>query len=278
MAKRENQPTSEPLTVGDIFLIPLVNEMLGACRVLRKVGEVPGESAFEAWFVVGCDWIGIEAPHLDELSLRRPLPLTHHYHAAMGRNQFAAVVVAGPVPHDFRRIGSVQPSEYERSLRCPYECNWDALRDTVLTQWRWDHEREAVLAEDAIKAAQFKARHAEVERQRREAVKHMTYAQFREQRLFRDWGPPTPRNMIAASRKLMNETATRLEALGPSPHREAARAVLRDCILGFNRLDEENDHWIETVEREDICSHFYELAHIAGFGDEPELADEWREW
>jgi hypothetical protein len=269
---------SEALTVGDVFLMPLANKIVGACRILRKVGEAPGEYACEQWLVVACDWVGDKPPQLDDPSLRQPLLLTHHYHAAMGRNQFAAAQLDGPVPHNFQRIGNVQPSEDERLLRCPYKCSWDALRESVLMQWRWDHEREAVLAEDAVKAAEFNARRAEIERQRRESLKELTYAKFRQQELFPGWGPPTPQTMIAASRKLMTDTATRLESLGPNPDREAARAVLRDCILAFNRLDEENDHWIETVEREEICSHFYELAHIAGFDDEQDLADQWRDW
>ena len=69
-----------------------------------------------------------------------------------------------------------------------------------------------------------------------------------------------------------------LEALGPRPDRRKARAILKECIETFNELDEENDHWIETVEREDICDVFYQLADLAGFGDESELADEWRDW
>src|SRR4051794_34344396 len=134
MGDAMDQSKSEPLTVGDVFLMSLAHNMLGACRVLRKIGDVPGEFAYEQWFVVGCDWSGVEPPQLDEPSLRRPLPLTHHYHAAMGKNQFAAAHLAGPVPDDFRRIGNVQPSEAEGSLRCSWSISWEALRASVLMQ------------------------------------------------------------------------------------------------------------------------------------------------
>jgi hypothetical protein len=277
MAKRVDQPKREPLVVGDVFLMPLANGMLSACRVLYKVDHARHGYSGAAWMVVGCEWTGVEPPPLDHALVRRALRLTHHYHEATGK-QFSQAWLAGPVPEGFRLLGNVPPTPEETPPPLPYQGSWEALRANALEQWRWDHEREAVLAGDAVKSAEFNARQAELERRRREALEGMTYAQFREQRRFRDWGPPTPRKMIAASRKLMNETATRLESLGPNPDREAARAVLRDCILAFNRLDEENDHWIETVEREEICSHFSALARIAGFGDEPELADEWREW
>jgi hypothetical protein len=277
MAKRENKSKSEPLVIGDVFLMPLANGMLSACRVLYQIDHARYGFAAEAWMVAGCEWTGVEPPPLDHPSVRRPLRLTHHDHGAMG-GEFSQAWLAGPVPDGFRLLGNVPPTPEETPPLFPYQVSWEALRANALEQWRWDHEREAVLAEDAVNAAEFDARQAESERLRREALKNMTYAQFREQRPFRDWGPPTPRKMIAASRRLMNETATRLEALGPEPDRDAARAVLRDCIVAFNRLDEENDHWIETVEREDICAHFSALAHIAGFGEEPELADEWRDW
>ena len=279
MAKRTNRPKREPLVVGDVFLMPLANGMLSACRVLYQIDTAWHGFLADAWMVVGCEWTGVEPPPLDHPSVRRPLRLTHHAHEAMGK-EFSKAWLTGPVPDAFRLLGNVPPTPDETLPLFPYQASWEALRANALEQWRWDHEREAVLAEDADKAAEFEARQAELERQRREALKNLTYAQFRAQRLFPDWGPPTPRKMIAASRKLMKETATRLESLGPKPDREAARAVLRDCILAFNRLDQDKEHgpWIETVEREDICSHFSALAHIAGFSDEPELADAWRDW
>lgn len=277
MANGENKPKREPLVVGDVFLMPLANGMLSACRVLYKVEHSQPEFFADSWMVVACEWFGVEPPPLDHPSIRRPLRLTHHYHAIYG-NRFVQAELAGPAPDEFQLIGNVPPALQEAVRSHCSGMGWNSLSTEALNQWRWENEREKVLAEDAVKAAEFKAQQAELERQRGEALKNMTYAQFREQRLFPDWGEPTPRKMIAASRKLLKETATRLEALGLKPDREAARAVLRDCIVGFNRLNEENDHWIETVEREDICSHFYVLAHIAGFGDEPELADEWRDW
>ena len=106
----------------------------------------------------------------------------------------------------------------------------------------------------------------------------MSYDTFRQRPLFQEWEGQVPGEMIAASRKIMLDTAGKLEALGPEPDREQARGLLRDCIVAFNQLDEANDHWITTLEREDICACFDQLAELAGVEDEPELADEWRDW
>src|SRR5262249_27081552 len=152
--------------------------------------------------------------------------------------------------------------------------SWEALPWAILDQWRWDHEREAVLAEDAAKRAAAEERKAQEQR----TIARMTYASFRRQKFFPDWGkiPSTP--VADAARKLLKDAATKLEKLGPRATRKTKRAVLRDCIRAFNRLNEEHDHWIESIERDDICEHFDQLARIAGFADEPHLADEWRDW
>jgi len=106
----------------------------------------------------------------------------------------------------------------------------------------------------------------------------MSYDAFRKRKLFSEWEGHVPAEMVAASRNVMLETADKLEALGPEPDRDQARGILRDCIVAFNELDEANDHWIATIEREDICAEFDQLAELAGFDDEPELADEWRDF
>jgi hypothetical protein len=43
-------------------------------------------------------------------------------------------------------------------------------------------------------------------------------------------------------------------------------------------LDVENRHFIETVEREDLCAAFDEIVHACGLGKHVDLADRWREW
>ena len=143
-----------------------------------------------------------------------------------------------------------------------------------LAEWRWAHDGAAVMAEDAVEATAAEARQADANR----ANGAITLESFQKRKLFADWEGHVPRKMIAAARKLVKETAARLAALGPKLPRRKARAILRDCVVAFNELDEANDHWIETTEREDIVDAFDILARLAGFADEPELADEWRDW
>ena len=36
--------------------------------------------------------------------------------------------------------------------------------------------------------------------------------------------------------------------------------------------------FIETIEREDICDRFYEIAFVAGVRDNGDPTQKWREW
>ena len=96
--------------------------------------------------------------------------------------------------------------------------------------------------------------------------------------MFEDWAGVNPVKIPVAARKIMRDTAAKLEKLAQKPDRRKARRILGNCIIAFNELDEANDHFIGTIEREDICDRFYELARLAGFANEPELADAWREF
>ena len=273
MAKRR-RPKTEPLAVGAVYAMPLEDGRWGACRVVR--GRLREE--FDRWkgySVVAATAVVADAPPaLGHPDLRRIIVLNHHAH----RGDPAATWLTGPPPKAFKSMGHLAPSPDEATLHCDGVSSWEYLAVQALMQWRWDHDRAAVRAQDAARDAELKARQVELAKKRKQWLDELTYAKFLERKLFPHWSSPIPQKMIAASRKLMKQTATRLKALGAKPDREAARLVLRDCILGFNKLDEENDHWIGTIEREDICEHFYELAHIAGFDNEPELADEWRDW
>ena len=99
---------------------------------------------------------------------------------------------------------------------------------------------------------------------------------FREQPLFTDWEGVVPPDVLEASRRIMLETAAKLKALGPQP-RDAVLDVLRKCVEAFNRLDEVRA-WIETIEREDLCTMVDQLATLAGIDDADDVAGEWRDW
>lgn len=155
---------------------------------------------------------------------------------------------------------------------------WESPRLQVFAQWRWDHEREAVLAEEAT------ARAAALEAQRQCAQEHeahlasLTLEQLQEHVFFPHWKTYPSKKATRKSRQIMEETVQALLVLGSEATEQARRAVLQVCIERFNALDEELGFFIETSEREDICEEFEVLVHACGLGAYEGLADEWRDW
>ena len=267
---------SRPLPVGDVYAVPLADGRFGACRVIREpmVFSVPAEAKPNWRLVVACQYVGTDAPAADHPDVRRLLTASYGLFHGMPRKAVVGAWLSGPVPKGYVCVGSLEPIAADLAADVHNSVVWSAIPEAILSQWRWEHDRAAWLAEQEAEAAEFRTLQAEADR----AKAKVTLASLQKQKLFVDWEGYAPKTMIAAARKEMKETAAKLDGLGPKPNRRKARAILRDCIVAFNKLDDENDHWIETTLREDICEVFYQLAQLAGFDDEPELADEWREF
>lgn len=146
-----------------------------------------------------------------------------------------------------------------------------------LAQWRWDHERDSVLADDNAERLASVEQRRGAEQQRKQYLDRVTLNDLLNHRFFAKWdGYPSSRG-IHASRRIMEQTVRELLNLGTDPSERDRMAVLQRCIESFNELDAQL-HFIETVEREDICEEFEALVHACGLGRYQHLADEWRDW
>jgi hypothetical protein len=260
---------------GAAFAVRLDDGRFGVCRVLRQAHGNDVRTLGEPSVLVACSsWIGEAIPDPAEPALRKILLQTHH----LWNGQPEVFWANDPPPGNFQRIGTIPPTPEERKTKCDTLAGWEVCQMSPLFQWRWDHDREAVLAEDA--------REEEIEeqenRKRIEAatkdLKSLTLETLSAHRFFKNWKDYPPKEAIKASRALMKRTLKALAALGPKSKKDARRAVLQECIEGFNSLDATMGHFIETMERDDICSEFDLLVNACGLGDCENLADEWRDW
>jgi hypothetical protein len=144
-------------------------------------------------------------------------------------------------------------------------------------QWRWDHDRKALLADDAIAAKRRQAERERVDKERKKYLKSLDLEGLRKHTFFENWQGYPPAKYIRASRKIMANTVNDLIALGPKATKDARMKLLQECVESFNRLDEK-EAWIETPERECICEEFDVIASVCGLGKHKNLADKWREW
>jgi hypothetical protein len=270
--KRFYRGRKKPLPIGEVYAIPLPDGRFSACRVIRE--GTTEEHSVGDFLVTACAYIGASRPPIDDPDLRRVTPITHHVFGQMRDQRVLGAWVNGPAPKEFVSVGNIPPTDADRAAVVHSFVVWSAITEGIVAEWRWAHDREAVLIEDAAKAARIQRQQEEADR----AKAAMTLASFRKSKLLAGWKKYPPPKLAAASRKLLVEASKKLEALGARPPKRAALKVLRECVVALNKLDAKNDHFIETVEREDLCEHIDELAHLAGLIDEDDVAGRWRDW
>ncbi len=248
--------------------MPLEDGRFGACRILGAGGS----RTFQ--LVEASAWIGAAPPTLADLVPWRTLLLTHHAWKSVLERAF----VQHAPPPEFRLLGVVALTRAERELTGHRYSRWDNLPPQVLLQWRWDHDREALLAEEARRKGDA-ARAADIASEReRERRSRLTFAAIRKAAPLSDWEGRLPAPVVAQSRALLAACLERLERLGRTAREEDRLGALRALVEGFNALDAAQGPWIETVERERLCALVADLAAAAGLPGREELADPWRTW
>ncbi len=260
---------------GEAFAVPLADGRYSVCRVLLDADSAAAQQWKSPYVLVACSaWIGDTIPQADDPSLRPILRLTHH----SWKGQREVLWISDPVPELFVPIGSIPPTSKEKSLKCNSFGGWPSLSIQPLAQWRWDHERDAVLVDDQAKKTQEEAKRQQSQQQRADYLAGLTLEKLRERCFFPQWKRNPPKKAITASREVMSSTVEQLIELGPRASKKARMAILQDCIERFNALDTKLGNFISTIEREDICDEFEGIVHACGLGDHADLADKWREW
>jgi len=273
MARRKKQ---SPLPAeGAAFATPLEDGRFGACRVIRMTTDDEAKKHGAASVLVASsEWIGDAAPDAQDPALRPILFLTHH----SWDNKPAILWVSDPVPDDFVSIGTIESTAKEKAIECLAHGGWASAQIQPLAQWRWDNDRDAVLANDSIKAkAESQTRHRE-QKERQAYLEAITLESLLDHHFFPQWDGYTPKKAILASRRIMKDTVQKLLDIGQAAPEAERMAILQDCIERFNASDAEMDHFIETVEREDICEEFEAIVHACGLGAHEDVADNWRDW
>jgi hypothetical protein len=261
---------------GTVYLMPLADRRrFGVCRVARHATRAEEKSAKTAHMIVVASPALFDAPpSLDDPRVKQTLVMNHH----AWRNRVAAMNLAEAAPREFKVLGKTQPTAEDAALTCNSWGYWVGLANDVLRQWRWDHDREAMLEEDRVEEEQGER---EREAQQRERNKPVPLATLRKERLLPDWADlDLPPAVLRKVRAILRGAIDGLIALGPKPKRAAAMKVFQACTEALNELDEANEHFIETIEREDLCAAIDRMARSVGIKTKKmeSVADQWREW
>jgi hypothetical protein len=267
MAKKPKHKLEEFPEPGSVFVAPMANGRFCAGRVLRRQFSGGANAAM----IAATPWIGNAAPAIDLPVLKEILVLNHH----AWKDQPEILWVGELMPPEFTIIGTVELSLKDMAVECLSYGRWQFIPGQVLLQWRWDHDREQLLREEAeekIKADEERRIAAE---RRQQYLGSLTLDTLVAQTWFPTWDPDSVA-AVEESRNILARLVGDLQAL-PQLTSGAVKKRLKQSVKEFNRLDAKLQ-FIETVEREDICEALEQIACATRF---PQLVDqigEWREW
>ncbi len=83
--------------------------------------------------------------------------------------------------------------------------------------------------------------------------------------------------------KVLDDLINKILNIGEEGKKAEKIAAFKYAVLTLNKMNEDIDGLIETVEREDLCILFDEIAFVAGlepleYGNGDGIASEWRQW
>ena len=134
--------------------------------------------------------------------------------------------------------------------------------------------RAANQAKEAAKQARA-AKKPRTSRPKRKPTE--TLAAIGRRRLLRDWTDLVEEGTANKGRKLIKDLVTKLLKLGDAkPERKLK--LFSTCVSKLNALDEANDGFIATAEREVLLDELQAIAVAASLGDLREELDDWRDW
>ncbi|MDF0580797.1 hypothetical protein [Bradyrhizobium yuanmingense] len=148
-------------------------------------------------------------------------------------------------------------------------------------EWRWEHDRDALIAESEKSKAKVAVECAAKEERYRTRIKNLTWEKLLAETPLDRWGrsPPFPPvEFTEAARETICNAYRELRELGTSPPKARVRSILRRCVEWFNEADKAAGGVIETKEREDICTVLEEMAFVAKQKSLVDKIDTWREW
>ena len=223
-----------------------------------------------------------KAARLDSPALFQPQPHSHHN---WNRPMLGGWVSEAP-PAELRALGVVplRKGESDRVLhpetwvKLPRKspelshkvlplCAWSLLLDDGRRQWRWDHQREAVLAEDAKLEAQNKAKFEAAlaaSGKKKATLQKKGVSSLKKTRFFAAWKGVRETALIKEVEAAMREAVLSLDG------KTTAQATKRlaKLVRTFNEIDERHDHPFDTIDREDVMEAIGTVAFACGIDDD----------
>ena len=262
---------------GSVFLFPLEDGQYSIARVVRRITRVnpttstPKRQKVNAMvLVVTSSWVGQAAQTPSMQEIRDALYLTHH----SWQNALQAVWIEDLPPPQFIPAQSIPVVPEDDALDSVSYDDWESLLLQPLLQWRWDHDRESVLQEEAA-AKELVAQKAAAAR-KEPKPRPPTLAELANREWFKAWDTKAEAQPRKQSIALVTGLITRLQA-DPKPTKKRVKDELKQCTSAFNAL-EVREPFITTTHAEDIVEALHQISTACGYPDLDEFIDDQRDW
>jgi hypothetical protein len=107
------------------------------------------------------------------------------------------------------------------------------------------------------------------------ATQPITLEQLSQIEYFADWGQSS--DIISKAKQIVLETIQNMQLLESDADYDDKAEIIIDAVLRFNALNEDNDNFIETVERASICESLLAVAGAVGLEPDEDLLKD-RDW
>lgn len=181
-------------------------------------------------------------------------------------------------PSDFVLIGKSDVPDEHSQLKCDSFGGWENFRYSALTQWRWQNDRDALLAEEGEQEKKETERYQQTLEEIESERRTMTLQKLSNYRFFSDWDDYPARKFIAASRKLMKSLVNELIEIGDNATNKRKMAAFKTCVEAFNALYAKHDEIGDTAIREDIIEQISLFEYATRCNNLEKRVDEWRDW
>jgi hypothetical protein len=226
----------------------------------------------QAVLIAATPWLGNDLPTLDVPALRETLILNHH----SWKRKREIIWVHDLMPPEFVVVGRIDLSPDDLVASSSSFTGWQSVPIQALMQWRWDHDRAALLQEEARQAAEL----AEVQRQRAvaqaELMRTLTLDSLVDRTWFASWEDSDSKLPLHQCRSLIRKLVNELRE-APKLTLGVVKKHLKQSVKDFNRLDAER-RFISTIEREDLCDAYEQIVCAARFPQAANQIDQWRDW
>lgn len=169
---------------------------------------------------------------------------------------------------EFALVGSLPVTDEEKDL-CEKNASFSVWRFASANaegEWRWEHDKEALLSEHALQKEENERRKQAEKARFENRLSKLTWDKLLAEDCFERWkeSPPFPPQAFKdALRQRINLSISELQSLGEKYPRAKVRKILKSLVNDITTLDQKFDFVIETEEREDIYNVFDDITFLS---------------